>query len=115
MKFNQDKSPIHLVPPECIIAAADVLAFGAQKYGPNNWREDLNTTHMSENYDSLNRHLLEFWQGENLDPESGKSHLAHAMCQLMFLYIQHTQGDTEAIDDRFTVDMIKPSNKKVNI
>jgi hypothetical protein len=31
------------------------------------------------------RHLVAYQSGEEIDPESGKSHLAHAQCCLIFL------------------------------
>jgi len=44
------------------------------------------------------RHLTAWWAGEDLDPESGLHHLAHAACCLMFL-LEYTQTHTE-LDDR---------------
>ena len=37
-------------------------------------------------FDALQRHLWAWKEGEQIDPESNKHHLAHAMCCLMFLY-----------------------------
>ena len=37
-------------------------------------------------FDALQRHVWSWKQGEQIDPESGIHHLAHAMCCLMFLY-----------------------------
>jgi hypothetical protein len=34
----------------------------------------------------MQRHLWAWKEGEQNDPESGKNHLAHALCCLMFLY-----------------------------
>ena len=36
--------------------------------------------------DALQRHLWAWKEGEQMDTESGKHHLAHALCCLMFLY-----------------------------
>lgn len=54
---------------------AHVSAFGAQKYGLNNWQlcEDLDRYR-----NALARHVFAYLSGEWLDPESGKPHLAHA-------------------------------------
>lgn len=107
MKYDNDKAPLHLIPPEVLMSVATVLGFGATKYGANNWREDLNAVMMSRNYSSLQRHLNQFWSGQDLDEESGLNHLDHALCQLIFLKIQHLQGDLTAIDDRFDLNTIK--------
>ena len=100
MKFDNGKSPIALVPPEVITEIADVLAFGANKYGPNNWRDDGYCTEWSRTYSSLQRHLNAFWSGEDNDPESGLSHLAHAMTQLAILMVHRKDGNHH-MDDRY--------------
>jgi len=101
MKYDNGKAPIHLIPPEVLFSVANVLSFGAEKYGPNDWRNDIDNVPMSRNYSSLQRHVLAFWSGEDIDPESGLSHLDHAMCQLIFMIIQHKQGNAAKNDDRF--------------
>jgi hypothetical protein len=34
----------------------------------------------------MQRHIWAWKEGEQNDPETGRHHLAHAMCCLMFLY-----------------------------
>jgi hypothetical protein len=99
MKYDDDKPPVALIPPECIIEIAKVLNMGAKKYGPWNWRDDLSNTTFSRTYSSIQRHLNAYWQGEDDDPESGLSHLAHAATQIMILMIQHQDG--KEMDDRY--------------
>ncbi len=61
---------------------ADVMEFGAKKYDRGNWSK----VDDKERYIAAPlRHLLAYKQGEKIDPESGKSHLAHAVCSLLFL------------------------------
>lgn len=100
MKFDTGKPPINLVPSEAIIAAAEVFAFGAVKYGENNWRKDVNKFPLSRHYASLSRHLLAWNAGEDIDPESGLPHTHHALTQLMILIMTQREA-TENIDDRF--------------
>ena len=99
MKFDNGKPPINLVPPEAIIAAANVFGFGAQKYGENNWRMDLDKFPYSRHYASIMRHLLAFHSGEDLDPESGLPHTHHALTQMIILVMCEMQGKN--VDDRF--------------
>ena len=85
MKYDTNKAPLSLIPPEAMNQIAEVLGFGAEKYGANNWRDDAHNTQWSRSYSSLLRHLNAFWSGEDIDPESGLSHLAHAATQCMIL------------------------------
>lgn len=82
-KLDGGKPPVHLVVPEFILAIARVLAFGAKKYAAWSW---LAGKPWSKDYSALQRHLMAWWGGEDLDPESGEPHLAHAACDLMFLF-----------------------------
>lgn len=73
---GEKKIDLSLVPPSAIIAEARVMAIGAHKYGPYNWRDK---TVSSRVYTAAAlRHILTWQDGEEIDPESGESHLAHA-------------------------------------
>ena len=61
----------------------EVLEFGAVKYGVDNWS---NCAEPVRYYDAAMRHLMAVRGGEMIDIESGKHHIAHAICSLMFLY-----------------------------
>ena len=37
-KYDDQKPPLGLIPPECLEDIAVVFGFGAEKYGVNNWR-----------------------------------------------------------------------------
>jgi hypothetical protein len=87
MKYDKGKSPIALFPAEVISEIAEIFAFGAEKYGANNWRIDGPETPWDKHYSSIQRHLLQFWSGEDYDKESGKHHLLHAMTQLIIAYV----------------------------
>lgn len=107
MKYDSDKAPLALIPPQVLNQIAEVLGFGADKYGMNNWRDDGHNTEWSRTYSSIQRHLNSFWDGEDLDPESGKTHLAHAATQLVIL-MQHINDGHTKMDDRYVSD--KPRN-----
>ncbi len=100
MKFDTGKAPLALLPSEALIEIAEVLGFGAEKYGPNNWRDDADKTEWSRSYSSLQRHLNAFWSGQDIDPESGLSHLAHAATQIVILMVQRSDGHLH-MDDRY--------------
>ena len=61
----------------------DVLGFGARKYAPDNWRTVPDAR--GRYFDAALRHLIAWQQGEQIDPESGLPHLAHAACCVLFL------------------------------
>lgn len=69
------KAPMHLIPPYALEQAAWVHKFGAERYGAYNWRKTgvCATTYVS----AIMRHLNAWRDGEDLDPESGISHIAH--------------------------------------
>lgn len=101
MKYDSGKAPIHLVPTECIVSAAEVFGFGAKKYGENNWRKDIDNTSYGRTYSSLQRHLMSWFAGEEQDPESNLLHLDHALTQLMILKMQTLENTNPKMDDRY--------------
>ena len=69
--------------------------YGAKKYSPHNWRRGYA---WSLSFDALMRHLTAWWEGENIDPESGHSHLAHAGWHVLALL--WFQLNAKGTDDR---------------
>lgn len=99
LKYDSNKAPLDLIPLEPLLMVADVLAFGVNKYGRDNWRMH-NVPEFSRLYASILRHLMSWNDGEDIDPESQLSHLAHASTQLMFL-MYHTIHNSSK-DNRFS-------------
>jgi hypothetical protein len=95
VKHDQDKPRMELIAPEIQVALADILAFGARKYADRNWEKGMK---WGRCFGALMRHMWAWWAKEPADPETGKSHLWHAACCLMFLiaYEQRQIGE----DDR---------------
>jgi hypothetical protein len=99
VKHDDGKADWSLVPFESLEGMVKVLEFGAQKYAGWNW-----TTNGGFSYTrvlrSCLRHLFAYMRGEDNDPESGLSHIHHAMCNLLF--ISHYIGNKEKYnkDDR---------------
>jgi Domain of unknown function (DUF5664) len=83
-KFDGNKLEYGLLPPLALEETVKVLTFGAQKYERDNWKRVPESKRRY--FDALQRHVWAWKQGEQIDPESGLHHLAHAMCCLMFLY-----------------------------
>ena len=88
-KFDSQKPRVGLVAPEFIQGIAEVLTFGAEKYGAYNWAEGIDYDRL---YDAAQRHLGAWHMGCDLDEETKKNHLLHAACELMFLYCQQEWG-----------------------
>ena len=66
-----------MLPPSFNKAVAYALKGGADKYGAWNWR-DAGSEYLASTYTgAIRRHLDAWLDGENDDPESGQSHLAH--------------------------------------
>lgn len=82
LKYDNGKPPMSLVDRHAIEEIAKVLAFGAQKYEAHNWRKGIAYSRL---LDAAMRHLFAFADGEDMDPESGLSHVAHAGCCIVFL------------------------------
>lgn len=102
IKYDSDKAPMSLLSREALEQTAQVLAFGAKKYAAHNWRKGFQ---WSRPLSAAQRHLLAFQDGEDKDPESGLSHLAHAACCIMFL-LEFEKTHPE-LDDRYKVNVPK--------
>lgn len=81
--IGSDKLPIHLFPMTAVLFGAVALLDGALKYGRTNWREA--GVRASIYYDACMRHLSRWFEGEDLDPDSGIHHLAHAIACIAIL------------------------------
>jgi hypothetical protein len=94
-KEDGGKPRLDLIAPEFLMATADILAFGANKYAARNWEKGMS---WGRCFGALMRHMWAWWGGEKVDAETGKSHLWHAACCLMFLiaYEERQIG----VDDR---------------
>jgi hypothetical protein len=93
LKFDSDKPRWDLLPLKPIEDIVKVLSFGAKKYGPDNWRVVANAK--ERYFAALMRHIVAYRNGEGTDPESGLSHIAHALCNLTFLYELEGSNDKE--------------------
>ena len=94
MKFDSEKPKMYLLPPKATVEVARVLTFGAAKYDEENWRK-LDNAQNRYSGGAL-RHIFSHLDGELEDPETNCSHLAHAICCLMFkLELELENGKSE--------------------
>jgi len=82
IKFDEDKNRMELIPVYPIQEIGRVMTFGASKYADRNWEKGFKYSRV---IGALLRHIFAWYSGEDKDPETGISHLAHAGCCLFFL------------------------------
>jgi DNA-binding transcriptional MerR regulator len=110
LRYNEGKPEIHQVPRCLITETAKVLTYGERKYAKYNWRKGGD---YSIPYDCLMRHMTAWWEGEENDPESGLSHLAHAAANIAFLLFYKEKG--VGIDNRpVTENLEKGSTEEID-
>lgn len=90
------KVPFSTVPAAVIAEIGLAMLEGARKYGRHNYR--VAGVRASVYYDALFRHLTAWWEGEDLDPDSGLPHTVKAMACLVVLRDSQMQGNW--VDDR---------------
>jgi hypothetical protein len=81
MKFDKNKPDYSLLPFAAVDEVVKVLTYGAAKYDRFNWEKVEAVRYQA----ATMRHFSTHMQGEKIDQESGISHLAHAICSLLYL------------------------------
>lgn len=92
-RYNAGKADLSLIPLSTLEDEARVWMYGTAKYKAFNWMKGMP---WSVPLACALRHLAAFQAGEDIDSESGQSHLAHAMCNLRMLTLYaktYTEGD----------------------
>jgi hypothetical protein len=90
-KADDGKLDLTLVPTQLEEAVCKILMFGARKYSRDGWRKVENPE--QRYFAALERHLKAYKRGNDEDPESGLSHLAHAACNIAFLLFFEDRAD----------------------
>ena len=90
------KVPMSTVPATVMAEIGVAMLEGASKYGRHNYR--VVGVRGSVYYDGVMRHLMAWWEGEDLDPDSGMSHVTKAITSLVVLRDAMMQG--KFTDDR---------------
>ena len=90
LRFNEDKPQLHYIMHyrRFLEALAWVQERGAEKYGYGNWMYGGKPDR--EYYDSGMRHLLDHFDGEIYDKDTGSAVLVQTIWNLMNLFEQNT-------------------------
>jgi len=90
------KFPLSTVSGPVIAELGLAMLEGARKYGRHNYR--VSGVRASVYIDAAFRHLVKFLEGEDIDPDSGLSHVTKAIASLMVL--RDAMVFNKWIDDR---------------
>lgn len=105
------KVPFSTVPSEVIAEIGLAMMEGARKYGRHNYR--IAGVRASVYYDALFRHITAWWEGEDIDPDSGLNHVTKALSTLTVL--RDAMINEKLTDDRppsLKVGWVSDLNKK---
>ena len=94
--IGSDKLPLHLWPETATALGCLGMLDGALKYGRSNFRAI--GVRSSIYIDATKRHLDAYFEGEDIDPDSGLPHIAHALACLAILVDAEAAG--KLTDDR---------------
>lgn len=101
------------VPSTVIAEVAVGMTEGARKYARHNWR--VAGVRGSIYYDATLRHLFKWWEGEDLDPDSGLSHITKAITSLVVMRDAMINGKfTDDRPPKIPVDFWNEMQDKVN-
>lgn len=90
------KVPLHNIPCGVLMELGLAMMEGGRKYGSHNYRDM--GVRASTYYDACMRHLMSWWEGEDIDPDSGLSHIIKAMTCLLVVRDSMHMGNV--VDDR---------------
>lgn len=90
------KAPFSTVSAVVVAEMGVAMLEGASKYGRHNYRAV--GVRASVYYDAVMRHIVSWWEGEDVDPDSGMPHIVKAMTALAVLRDAQIRGMYE--DDR---------------
>ena len=90
------KAPMSTVSAVVLAEVGVAMLEGAAKYGRHNYRAS--GVKASVYYDGLMRHIMGWWEGEDIDKDSGLSHITKAITSLIVLRDAMIYGTFE--DDR---------------
>ena len=90
------KVPFSTIPAQVMAETGLAMMEGALKYGRHNYR--VSGVRTSVYYDAALRHLTAFWEGQDIDPDSGLPHLVKAIACCAVVRDSQIRGNW--VDDR---------------
>jgi hypothetical protein len=103
--------PFSVIPAEVLGQLGIAMMEGALKYGRHNYRAV--GLRGSVYYDAIMRHLTAWWEGEDIDPESGEHHLIKLMAGAVCIMDSINRGNwTDDRPPRLAAGWQKPLNEK---
>lgn len=84
------KAPMSTVSAVVLAEIGVAMLEGAAKYGRHNYRAV--GVQSSVYYDATMRHLMDWWEGVDIDPDSGMHHITKAITSLVVLRDAMIQG-----------------------
>lgn len=78
------------VPMTVMCEVGVAMLEGARKYGRHNYR--VSGVRASVYVDAAKGHIMQYWEGEDTDPDSGLSHVTKAIASLVVLRDAQIQG-----------------------
>ena len=104
-KFKKDskdkemKPMFSLIDPYWQLELAEILTFGAKKYGLRNW-QGASQKELYHYEDALLRHMNKYQRGIMRDEDTKLSHLSHVAVNAMFLHYFWRKYDWKTFNNR---------------
>jgi hypothetical protein len=110
------KAPLSVLPMSVVAEVGTAMLEGACKYGRHNWRAM--GVRDSVYFDATMRHLIDYWEGVDIDTDSGMHHLTKAMSSLMVWRDAQLQGmctdDRPPRSESFYVELNKKAGEIID-
>lgn len=90
------KAKLSVIPAGVLFDLGNAMTEGMAKYGRHNYR--VAGVRSSVYYDAAMGHMMDWWEGQDIDPESELSHVTKAIASLVVLRDAMLQGTLQ--DDR---------------
>lgn len=107
IKHDSGKPDLSLIPQAAMEEMAYAFMLGEKKYGRYNYYSGMTATRLIS---ASLRHIWEYLDGKNTDPESGRNPLGHAMASLAMVLQQEKLGTL--IDNRLPVLQVEVPDDK---
>ena len=109
-RYNDNKPDLSLIPLSTLEGEARVWMYGERKYKRFNWMKGMK---WSIPLACALRHIAAYQSGEDKDPESGESHISHALCNLRMLALyEETYPEGDDRPTKWLKDFVKKEDSK---